>query len=149
MTVHHSKPDTRETFEFAGKEVKLDTSKKLTFICHSTPYNITPKARMSISATETVYHAERVVKLHKRTAELVKLVLKKDYNKEFTDTYKKAGWSTTIKHLVGLMDLTLKFIDMKVPWMWSLPETHLHPKYQANLTDAILEIQKTMDIAGD
>jgi predicted ATPase len=41
-------------------------------------------------------------------------------------------------HLMGLIDLSLKFGDMGVQTVWVYPETFLHPGWQVALGDLLI-----------
>jgi hypothetical protein len=45
-------------------------------------------------------------------------------------------------HLMGLIDLSLKFIDMKIPIVWKAPESYLHPGWQVALADLAIHLYK-------
>jgi hypothetical protein len=76
----------------------------------------------------------------------------------FQNQHKELGWrelslhdwvqteGSGSRHVLGLVDMTLKLIDMNVPVVWIHPESHLHPSAQANLADlalAFVEYAKT------
>jgi hypothetical protein len=46
------------------------------------------------------------------------------------------------QHLIGLFDLSLQMLLEKRKFGWRLPESYLHPKYQANLGDALIMFAK-------
>ena len=43
-----------------------------------------------------------------------------------------------MRHVLGLLDLSLKFIDMKIPFGWRYPETYLHPGTVVELSDIMI-----------
>ena len=52
-------------------------------------------------------------------------------------------WTFGMKHLVGRIDMTLKFLDMGIRQIaWKYPEAGLHPKWQAELGDVLIGLSK-------
>ena len=48
--------------------------------------------------------------------------------------------SNCVRHVIGLVDLTLKLQDMRVSTGWSFPETYMHPSMQLDLGDLAIKI---------
>lgn len=42
------------------------------------------------------------------------------------------------RHLIGLFSLTVKLFVEDIKFGWKYPESHIHPKYQANLADILI-----------
>lgn len=91
--------------------------------------DIDTPSRLMIEPEMTLHHAGKVQQLHPRTEELVKIVFP---NGEVA--------SRGYLHVVGLIDLSLKFIDMGVPFGWRYPETYLYPKEQCQLADVLARL---------
>lgn len=87
--------------------------------------------RVEITPEISVYHGERVKILHPKTLKLAKLVLNKEQLEQP---------SPMRSHVIGLIDLTLKFQSLGAGVMWKHPETYLHPKAQLSLADVLIAL---------
>ena len=77
----------------------------------------------------------RTRKYHKRTFAAARIVYH-DINKD--NWYNKGKGP---RHLIGRIDLTLTLLDIDHPGIvWKYPETHIHPGYQAALSDVMMKI---------
>lgn len=98
--------------------------------------------RQMIDFEMTMYHAQRVQNLH-HLFTLFWNAMGEATNTEMPKItpalIKMQG--TGFTHLVGLIDLSLKFIDMKVVFGWKYPETCLHAGMQGGLADLLILIQ--------
>ena len=116
----------------------------LTMVCPG-PYMAASKieypGRMEIDSVSTIYHAERVKKLHPCFNEAWKLFFKnRDVPTTEPDEIRKMG--TGLMHLMGLIDLCLKMTQMGVPIVMKYPETFLHPALQAPIGDFVIYLEK-------
>lgn len=94
-------------------------------------------SRIPLGTEETEYHISRVQKFHPTTAQMVAHVFGiKDVNQVNPDWCRQAG--SGIRHIAGLLDLSLKMCQMGVPFVWIHPESFLHPKAQCQLGDILL-----------
>lgn len=121
----------------------------ITLICHDGSMNIKYPNRMTISCEDTSYHMDRVQKLHE-DFEFYWKCMSDDYTKGHRanafceadpDVIRNQG--SGFKHLGGLLDLSLKFIQMGVPFGWIHPESHLHPSLQVELAELLILFHKT------
>ncbi len=97
-------------------------------------------SRISLDYDVCTYHMERVQKFHRLTPVLIKMVFT-DYEKEITPgNCREEGRG--FQHISGLLDMTLKFRDQGVPIVWVHPESHIHPKHEAQLADVIICLAK-------
>lgn len=106
--------------------------------------------RIPIGIQDAIYHIERVKKLHKDLFYYLAMampMLEKDLGKLSIDDMpqKINQMGTGIKHLAGRLDLSLKFIDMKVPFAWVHPEDGLHPSVQVQLGDIAIKFSRIME----
>ena len=121
------------------------TVKPLTLVCSGEDMAASKfgyPGRMEITSEMTIYHAQRVKVLHPRFAECWNKMFEKQEHKPSCnpDEIRKAG--TGLLHLAGLIDMSLKLVDQKVPLAFIHPETHLHPALQAQLGDFFIYLTK-------
>ena len=98
---------------------------------------------VQLTTEVTVYHAERVRRLHGRFAEFWLAFMRNtspatpvDY--EVTaDRIRQMG--TGAVHLMGLIDMTLKLTDKAARVVWVYPESFLHPGWQVALGDLAIK----------
>ena len=112
-------------------------------------FNITYKDRLPICWETTIYHAERVKKLHPETKDLVNKALfswtrnnqSRSWHWERLFEENRLGQTGNgVCHVVGLIDLVLKMQDMQVPIVLIHPESGLAPSIVLDLTDVLLEL---------
>lgn len=130
-----------ERIKIDGGDNEIDT-KPITMLVAKHQPKIEYLERMVIDAEMTIYHGNLVQKLHSEFAFFWKLWVESasstvDY--EITATHIRT-MSRAFIHAMGLIDLSLKFQDMKVPFAWVLPETYLYPSFAAALTDLVIAI---------
>jgi hypothetical protein len=90
-----------------------------------------------------IYHVDRVIKFHDKLPDLVERVTGSEF--EYADRKRRSSWSLGMRHLVGCLDMTLKFLDAGVSQIaWRFPESGLHPKWQVELADVAIELSKRM-----
>lgn len=121
-------------------------ARKLTLIMPSANMagsNIEYPNRFSISASDTIYHADRVQKLHEEFYDYwqyfqrnVSDKARMELTKPTPDEFRRMGQGA--KHVMGLIDMTLKIMDKGVPLVWKYPETFLHPAWAVSLGDLSL-----------
>lgn len=101
--------------------------------------------RVVLDNTVTVYHAERVQKLHADFEQYWRLFFRAtspvvDVKYPITaDEIRKMGMGA--RHLMGLIDMQLKFMDLKKPTVWRHPESYMHPGWAVGLGDLIIQLQ--------
>lgn len=135
-----------EEIELGGQTHKIEV-KPITLIFKSAEIieDVKYKDRFPIGLAESIYHIERVKKLHEKT--LYFLIKAMPFTKELQNlpwdevSAKINQMGTGVKHLAGRLDLTLKLID-KVPIAWVYPEAALHPSVQTELADILIELTK-------
>ncbi len=110
---------------------------------HDIKYHETSPTAQVIELTPevTTYHGERVQRLHDKTLELLHLVLP-----DVVWPVDGSKRSYVLRHLLGLIDLTLKLSDSstasRITIVWKRPEDGLHPKHQASLGDVVIRVQE-------
>lgn len=98
--------------------------------------------RVELDMQATTYHAERVQKLHIDFYEAWHVFMSNanpagpDLGPISPDELRKMG--SGVLHLMGLIDMTLKFSDMGVSVVWKYPESCMHPGWQVALGDLAL-----------
>lgn len=133
---------TKETI-IIGKEKHDIEVKPLTLICPGA--NLTdsikyPK-RLKIDFEASIYHIERVQKFHDETRKFIRQVFKiAESVPLYPDQVRKMG--DGIRHFAGRIDLSLKLIQMKVPFVWVYPEACIYPANQAEMADVAIELSK-------
>ncbi len=115
-------------------------------------HNIEYPGRVRIDLAATTYHAERVRKLHAEARKLIDQTLARFYSRKNGVNLSPRNWydlfqnnvlqqaGTGICHIVGLIDLSLKLQDQKIPYVLVHPESGLHPAIVLELTDVLIEL---------
>jgi len=49
------------------------------------------------------------------------------------------------QHLIGLLDLSVTYIQLGLKFGWRYPETYLHPRYQGNLADVMIVLSRPLE----
>ena len=134
-------------------EIKEIETKPITLICKSPAFQskIEYPKRVEIDPQVSVYHGERVKNVHADFPKYWNMVF--EQSSKGTEPPCEAEpdeirqWCDIAgTHLLGLLDLTLKFMDMGTPFVWKYPETYLHPGLQAGLGSVVCELsQKDKD----
>ena len=130
-----------ETIKVGKQDHQIEV-KPLTVICPSAEAScvkIEYPGRVPLDAEITTYHAQRVKKLHTEFEKVWRFFMENtskptpvDY--EVTaDRIRQMGAGAI--HLMGLIDMSLKFRDLKIPMVWVHPETFLHPSWAVALGD--------------
>src|SRR5689334_10132586 len=91
---------------------------------------------MVLDPEATTYHGKRVQKVHAEFGVAWRHFMASCQNQPSNfpvtpDEIRKGGSGGI--HLMGLIDLSLKFQDMKVSVVWRHPESFLHPAWQVGL----------------
>jgi hypothetical protein len=92
--------------------------------------------RAMIDCEMTLNHYKTIQEIDPYTAKLFKLVVT-----DFPYEIKKEVLDKCLigfKHLIGLFSLSIQMIIEKKKFGWKYPESNIHPKYQANLADAMI-----------
>lgn len=126
----------------------------LIFKDHSHPVCAEATKFLKIRPEHCIYHAERVTNLHKRTPELVELVvqassfgatstiLESQFRSGFARLKDREACPFEVKHLIGRIDMTLKFLDLGIrKFHWVHPEAGLHPRWQLGLADLLIKLK--------
>ncbi len=132
-----------EKIKIADDEHEIEV-KPITMIFHNgdLPAEIEYPERFAITPEMTIYHADRVQKLHEefptfwREVHVQRRLDKEPQCGPIPDEIRKLGMGH--RHLMGLFDLSLKLTDQGVPLVWKYPETYLHPSFQAALADVVI-----------
>jgi hypothetical protein len=96
--------------------------------------------RIMIDPEMTLDHFRRMEEINPYVAGFFKMVVP-DFPEDIVmENLKNAA--AGFQHLIGLFDLSLNMLLEKRKFGWRLPETYLHPKYQANLGDALITFAK-------
>ena len=108
---------------------------------------------LTIRPEHCIYHAERVTNFHHRTPELVELVVQDEEGRpewsclESQLTIRTGGGNREacpfeIRHLIGRIDMTLKFLDLGIrKFHWVHPEAGLHPRWALGLADLLITLK--------
>jgi hypothetical protein len=89
-------------------------------------------------------HASTVESLHEDIQSLFDLVFPDSnidlHSTKANDTVQSLG--TGMLHVIGRLDLSLKFQDQGVAYMWKYPEACLHPGAQVGLADVMIALRR-------
>lgn len=99
--------------------------------------------RTMIDCEMTLNHYKKIQDIDPYTAKLFKLVVP-----DFPYEVKKEILDKCLigfKHLIGLFSLSIQMIIEKKKFGWKYPESNIHPKYQANLADAMIILSNHND----
>jgi hypothetical protein len=132
----------KETIIIDNKDVHQVEIKPITVLCPSAEmagHKIAYPNRMPIGTEDTTYHASKVQKLHCEFEAVWRFFMSKISQPKEIDYQITADNIRTMGsgalHLMGLIDLSLKLQDQKIPMVWVYPETFLHPGWQVALAD--------------
>lgn len=126
----------KEAITVNGEEREIDVT-PLTIVCHPGDLAIGFPKRLPLDAEATVHHGRLVKKRHARTdGYLARL---------FPSKVESLGYY----HALGLIDMSLKLMDMGVPFAWIMPETYLHPRQQVELAQVMIEMAKPPATPGE
>jgi len=132
----------KETIILGGQLHEIEV-RPITLICKSPtiPFDVQTPERVMIDSFRTVAYTKEVLRLHPRTEKLFKLVFP-NYPKEVTpDNIRAEG--TGMQHVLGLIDLSLRYLDEGIKFGWRYPESYLHPAAQAPLADVLIALVGT------
>jgi hypothetical protein len=134
-------------------------AKPLNIICPA-PENMEPIKYENCVTLDTevcLYHQARLSQkgVHADTWKFMQMVYKDKESKSpvFGDEkcnvefVRKADMG--VRHMLGLIDMTLKFIDMGVSFVWRCPEEGLHPKWCCELGDLSVAIMWRVQEANE
>jgi len=102
--------------------------------------NLEYPGRVMIDAEAAVYHADRLSLdgQHPQTETLFKRVFPDFPHFVVPDQIKQSSYGA--RHIFGLLDMSLKFRDLQVPFGWKHPEAHIHPANEVELGDIAIEL---------
>jgi len=132
----------KETIILGGQAHEIEV-RPITLICKAAnvPFDVQTPGRIMIDTFMTVKHTQEVQRLHPRTEKLFKIVFP-DYGLAVTpDNIRREG--TGMQHVLGLVDLSLRYLDEGTKFGWRYPEAHLHPAAQAPLADVLIALVGT------
>jgi len=132
----------KETIILGGQAHEIEV-RPITLICKApnVPFDVQTPGRVMIDTFMTVKHTQEVIRLHPRTEKLFRLVFP-DYRQDVTpDNIRREG--TGMQHVLGLVDLSLRYLDENIRFGWRYPEAHLHPAAQAPLADVLIALVGT------
>jgi len=113
----------------------------VTIVCHNGPEDVSIPGHVGIDAEVALYHAERVRVLHDLTRPFFAIVFP-DAPKSLFNVTTRGQHGTGYRHLLGRVDMTLKFIDAGCAFFWRYPEAFLHPSAQRDLADLVLALSR-------
>jgi hypothetical protein len=134
--------DSEETIEIGGIEHKI-VVRPITLIVKGPTLtdDVKYKDRIPLDMTACLHHMDRTATFHKDVPFYIDKVFPHYAQKEVTPcSIRKEGLG--MRHFAGRIDLSLKFIDMGVPFAWVYPEDGLHPASQAALGDVLVCLTK-------
>lgn len=134
------------TITVDGQPHDID-AKPITLIVHQADERIEVPGSVAIGPMETMTRAAnvspelwRALKAEPRFMRLFRLVFPDHLGIDLPDNQTLQQHGSGVRHVVGLILLTLEAIaDGKQPY-WQLPESHLHPSAQAGLADLIVAL---------
>lgn len=112
-----------------------------TLIFNSTNSEISYPERIVISPDVTLKYFEEKEEVNIYEECFFRLVIT-DFDLNFDKENLKSA-NMGVKHLIGLISLTLKYILENKKFMWKLPESFIHPKYQGNLADLMIVLNNS------
>jgi len=136
-----------ETIKVGNQVLEIET-RPITMVFQPAASTLGPRIeyprRVRLDPEVTSYHAQRVQKLHTRFEECWRLFMANTtpptpVGEVTAEAIRKGGGMGAI-HLMGLIDMSLKFADMKVPVVWVFPESFLHPGWQVGLGDLLIHL---------
>jgi len=102
---------------------------------------------LKLDPTVCVYHGQRVKNLHHQTGRQTARIVQPDVRKCWDTAWReieanfRRGGCYELDHLIGRIDLTLKFLSMGVRRIhWVLPEAGLHPAWQCEIGDLLVNL---------
>lgn len=93
---------------------------------------------LTLESPMTIQHAETVQNLHPDTWKYFIRVLPQCAQETLESIQKYSG--SGAKHVLGLLDATLRGRDMGLRIHWRFPESHLHPAAVLKLADVMIEL---------
>jgi len=143
----------KESITVATQKIDIEI-KPITLLVPSHEFSAGPRidypSRLKIDTDATVHHARNVKKLHKKFIETWKTFMLNTSCKEYVkyeitaDNIRTFGMGSI--HLMGLIDLSLKFKDINIPFVWVYPESFLHPSWHGALVDLAISLSEDQDI---
>jgi len=130
---------TTERIMLGGEEQTIQVQ-PITLIVKApnTPFDVQTPERLMIDARLTLAHTAEVITLHPKTEGLFRLVFPK-YDRAVTpDEIRREG--VGMRHVLGLIDLSLQCIDDERKCGWRYPESFLHPAAQVGLADVLIAL---------
>jgi hypothetical protein len=130
---------TSERILLDGEEQTIRV-RPITLIVKSpnTPFDVQAPERLMIDARMTLAHAAQVVTLHPKTEGLFRTVFPK-YDRDVTpDEIRREG--VGMRHVLGLIDLTLACVVEGRKCGWRYPESFLDPAAQLGLADVLVAL---------
>lgn len=132
--------DPEEKVEICGTEHTIPV-RPITVIVKGSQVSedIKYKDRIALDMPMSLYHMDRTQTFHADIGKYIEMVFP-NYKEEITPcNIRKEGLG--MRHFAGRMDMTLKFLDMKVPFAWVYPEAGLHPGCQGALADILIGLR--------
>lgn len=126
---------TKESIVIGDETLEIET-RPITLVFNTSPLKSGYPNRHMIDPEWTLANYRSLVEITEATARLFKIVFP-DFDLPIT----KASidkCSLGHQHVVGLMALSIHFLNTRQPFGWRFPETYLHPRHQANLADALI-----------
>jgi hypothetical protein len=130
---------TSERILLDGEEQTIQV-RPITLIVKSsnTPFDVQAPERLMIDARMTLAHAAQVVTLHPKTEGLFRIVFPK-YDRAVTpDEIRREG--VGMRHVLGLIDLSLRCVEAGRKCGWHYPESFLDPAAQPGLADVLIAL---------
>lgn len=121
---------------YIGKEAHVIETKPITLVFNTAFESSFYPDRLMIDPEMTLAHFRGIEEISPYVAGFFKMVVPDFPNDIVIDNLRDAALG--FQHLIGLFDLSLNMLLEKRQFGWRFPETYLHPKYQANLADALI-----------
>ncbi len=102
------------------------------------PFDVQAPERLMIDARMTLAHAAKVVTLRPKTEGLFRLVFPKYERAVTPDEIRREG--VGMRHVLGLIDLSLGCVAAGRKCGWRYPESFLDPAAQLGLADVVVAL---------
>jgi hypothetical protein len=96
---------------------------------------------VTIDVQASTFHADRVVVVHP-DFETAWNTIDTGLPAPMTMEARGPNAGSGVRHLAGLIDMTLKLHDLGMSVCWRYPESMLHPKWQCGLGDLVIYLDK-------
>ena len=122
---------------FNGDKVELETS-RINLVFNKTHGESDYPGRLVIDTATAMAHYEWLAEVSDVAACLFKAVVH-DWQGPVTKAALDAS-QPAFRRLAGMLDLTVRAMALREPFVWKYPEDGLHPMYQGNIADVMIAL---------